>query len=68
MANEHHCVQCGMEVNKGVMITRENGSFWLPVCHSMICPNYGLVQVGIENMDNYDQARNRNAGASKKKA
>lgn len=38
----HHCVQCG----KKVRAVTEVGHF--PVCLQPECPNYGLVQVGVE--------------------
>ena len=42
-----HCVQCGREM--------ENGTNWdkfVPVCNYPDCPNYGLLQMGVEIMSN----------------
>jgi hypothetical protein len=69
MANDVlHCVQCSEEIAKGVVVMGLKGTHFLPVCNNEKCANYGLVQLGIENMERYDKARNRNVGAFEKKA
>jgi hypothetical protein len=46
-----HCVQCGE------MIFEYLGSPLTFICNNEKCPNYGLLQAGIENMpmDDYDR-------------
>ena len=41
-----HCVQCGEEMPCGLDICEK----YVPICTNHKCPNYGLVQVGIEKM------------------
>lgn len=60
-----HCVQCGKEMPKGVVTSALKSTNYLPVCFNEKCPNYGLVQLGIENM--YGE-RNRDDKPPKKKA
>ena len=40
-----HCVQCGGEMTYGV-----DWNKFVLVCYNPICPNYGLLQMGIEKM------------------
>jgi len=41
-----HCVRCGEEMPCGLDIADK----YTPLCTNKSCPNYGLVQVGIEKM------------------
>jgi len=43
--NHPHCVQCGDE-----MVFTTTGEFFHHVCHNTKCPNFGLLQIGIEKM------------------
>lgn len=40
-----HCVQCGQEMPYGT-----DGDKFASVCCNPKCPNYGLLQMGIEKM------------------
>lgn len=41
-----HCVHCGKEMPYGANINKCSVS----VCHNPACPNYGLLQMGMEKM------------------
>ena len=40
-----HCVQCGQPMLMGTQ-----GNRFIPICDNSTCPNWGLLQVGIEKM------------------
>ena len=44
-----HCVQCAEEMPYGT-----DWDKFVPVCHNHKCPNYGLLQMGIEKMRGCD--------------
>ena len=39
------CVQCAKEMPYGI-----DWDKFVPVCHNPKCPNFGLLQMGIEKM------------------
>lgn len=47
MANTPVCVECGKEMPYAAKIGRTD----VPVCANPECPEYGLLQVGREQMD-----------------
>jgi hypothetical protein len=46
--NKYHCVQCGGTLD--YQVNEEKIDHILLVCHRSECPNYGLLQIGIEGM------------------
>ena len=42
-----HCVLCGKEIVYGCNINKVN----VPVCDNPKCNNYGILQIGREDMD-----------------
>lgn len=44
------CVQCGGEMMIGILIPYSNHPLTLWVCEDVRCPNWGLVQMGVDQM------------------
>ena len=43
-----HCVQCGKE-----MLAGTDWDKFVPICTSPKCPNFGLLQMGIEKVSEF---------------
>ena len=46
----YHCVQCGEEIKYATDVQNKQ----VTVCNNPKCPNYGLLQLGKEMMDNLE--------------
>lgn len=47
-----HCVQCGQPMLMGT-----NWDKFVPICDNESCPNYGILQVGMEMMNKIKERR-----------
>jgi hypothetical protein len=47
-----HCVQCGQPMLMGT-----NWDKFVPICDNPTCPNYGILQVGIEKMQELEERK-----------
>lgn len=54
ISNAPRCVMCTKEMVYGCNI----GTISIPVCNNQECPNYGLLQIGLDGMGKLEKEEN----------